>query len=180
MTTIRRFDIPDGDLGTDATVREMARLIAAGTALPLVRETAAQIVGPYSPKDGVSQALAIREWCKNRWRFLRDPTNAELLHDPEWILGQIARQGYVQADCDDAAILTGALAGSIGFAVALVTVAFLDKRAAMSHIWTSVHLPVQGLGSDQVPIWTELDITREAQDIPMRYISRSDVTMVMA
>lgn len=179
MTTVQRLSIAEGDSGTRQTVQRIAELIRSGVALPMVRDTATMIVGQFDPREYGGMMSAIREWCAAHIRFLRDPAGTELLHTPEWILNRIFMTGAAHVDCDDAAILGGALAGSVGFSVSLVTVAFLDKRAPFSHIWVSITPPVPFLGPDGQQQWMELDVTRPMQDVPLDIISRSFVEQVL-
>lgn len=179
MTTAQRFTIAAGDAGTAQTVRHISDLICSNIADPIVRSAATSIVGALQPNDALGQIYAIREFLSQRIRFLRDPAGVELLHTPQWMLQQIAQQGAAHVDCDDVAILGGALAGSVGMLVRLVTVAFLDNDAPLTHIWASVSPPFPCLDDEQQQIWIELDTTRQAQAIPVNQISRSVITSVL-
>lgn len=179
MTTVQTFSIADGDVGTAQTVEHIAAVIRASVAQPLVRGTVSDLVAHLGPTDYLGQLYAIRDWLSSVVRFLRDPAGVELLHTPEWMLNEIARSGAVRVDCDDAAIMAGALAGAIGFRVVLVTVAFLDKSAPMSHIWTSASPPVRYLDSAGEQVWIELDVTRPMQALPLESVSRSKVFPVL-
>ena len=166
-------------MGTDQTVARMADVIEQSVATPIVRQAATYLVGNLRPSDFLGQIYAIREWCAQHIVFLRDPSGKELLHTPEWMLNRIDQDGAAHVDCDDAAILAGALCGSVGLRVALVTVAFLDKSQPMSHIWASATGPVQMLDSDKRQIWIELDVTRPMQSMPADAISRCKVYPVL-
>lgn len=184
MTTVQRFTIADGDAGVAQTVDRIADLIRESIATPIVRQCATSLVANLGPNDFAGQIYAIREFLQQNVRFLRDPAGVELLHTPEWMLSEITRAGAAYVDCDDVAILGGALAGAIGFRVCLVTVAFLDSRnpsayTPLSHIWTAVTAPVAFRDSEGKQIWIELDTTRPMQDLPLHAISRKNVTPVI-
>lgn len=164
MTTVQRLGLSDGDLGTAQTIDAMRRCILESLALPIVRESAVSIVHDTDPTDKMSQVYAVRDWLAAHIHFLRDPAGVELLHTPEWQLREIFAHGAARVDCDDAAILAGALMGSIGWNVTLVTAAFGERDAPYAHVWCSVSLD----GAD----WTELDVTRPMQDLPLDRISR--------
>jgi hypothetical protein len=179
VTTVHRSMISEGDAGVRETVARMAELIREGIANPLVRETVTYLAGALSPADYVGQIYTIREWCAAHVHFLRDPAGVELLHSPEWLLREIHANGAAYVDCDDAAILGGALCGAIGLQVALVTVAFLDNQAPFSHIWASASPPVEYVDAAGKQQWIELDVTRPMQNIPLDHISRSEVVQVL-
>ena len=174
----------DGDAGVADTIAKMAAMIRASIATPIVRGAATSIVGGMNPNDFFGQLYAIREFLQQNVKFLRDPTNRELLHDPEWMLRQIASQGRVHVDCDDVAILGGAIAGAVGLRVKLIAVAFLDTAAPsrytpLSHVWASATAPVQMLDGDGKQIWIELDTTRPFQNLPLSAIARWTDTLVL-
>ena len=121
-------------------MRRIVALVRSGSLVPRVRWWAGRIVSGVSPRDQTVQLWQLRSWMEAYFRFLRDPQGAELLHSPDVLLRQYESQGYIQADCDDAAILAGALARSIGFKVRLVTVGFKPK-GSYQHIWSEVWSP---------------------------------------
>ncbi len=174
-----RYEIANGDAGVRQTVEHIANLIRDGVASPTVRAAATAIVGGLSPHEPLEHIYAIREFLSAHIRFLRDPSGVELLHSPDWMLEEIANRGAAHVDCDDVAILGGALAGSVGLRVALVTVAFLDRRNPLSHIWASTSPPVQLLDSNGQQVWIDLDTTRPSQALPVGAISRQEVVPVL-
>ena len=176
VTTVQRFFIFDGDWGVSQTLDHMAAVIRAAIATPAVRQLATALVADLPPTDSVGQCLAIRAWLAGHILFLRDPAGVELLHTPDWMLRRIQALGSVHVDCDDAAILAGALAGAIGLRVVLVAVAFLDKSGATaqySHVWCSAAKPTAQIGDSSE--WIEFDVTRPMQELPVAMIARSDV-----
>jgi len=171
MPSVRRIEIADGDAGTEQTVDAMAGLIRDGALTPAVRRAATAIVSDIT--DPVRQLLALRSWVNSHFQFVRDPASGELLHEPSYLLGQIRTQGRAVGDCDDAAILSGALACAVGFRVALIVVAVSDGQAEpmgelpYSHVWASMAAP------SGPPRWMQFDITRPAQYDPTAYIRRA-------
>lgn len=151
----------------------MGRVIQQSIATPIVRQCVSAIVEGIDPQDYSGQAVAVRDWIAAHTQFLRDPAGVELLHTPEWMLRTISANGVAQVDCDDVAILAGALMGAIGWSVTLVTVAFLDSRT-YSHVYCSASPPSAAfVDSDGEQIWIEFDTTRPMQDVPVSMIGRS-------
>lgn len=179
MTMVRRLVLPDGDAGTAITVAHIAALIRDAVSLTVVRQAAGPIVRGCAPGDWPAQMLAIRAWLTQVTAFVRDPIDVELVQAPDYQLQQIAEHGVSYGDCDDVAVLGGAIGGALGFQVSLITVAFLDNAAPLSHIWASISPPVAFLNGAGKQVWMELDTTRPMQNIPMHAISRSVTTPVL-
>lgn len=89
-----------------------------------------------------------------RFRFLRDPAGVELVHHPRVLLDRLRKEGYVQGDCDDAAILGAALGKVIGLPARFVVVGFRGPRGPLTHVYAEV--------SDGSR-WVDLDVTAPAQ-----------------
>lgn len=124
------------------------------TAHPFVRETAAAIARGTGT-DGTAQAQLIRRWLARHVRFLRDPANDELLHEPELQLAKLGTQGRLELDCDDVAILAASLGQAIGLRARIV---LLGRDGGFEHTWTELCDPN---GED----WIECDITRPMQGV---------------
>lgn len=176
---LARYTIPDGDGGAYATVDHMARLIRDGSTSPTVRRAAVTIVAAVPPRQYDRQIGAVRRWLAAHVQFIRDPDGTELLHTPDVMLESIATNASqrIHVDCDDVAILGGALGKSIGLLCRIVTVSFKDPSFGLgapatgdepfAHTWAELAAPVG------VPTWRELDTTRSAQRIDPRFIARS-------
>ena len=130
---------------------------------PMVRLTASEIVAGMP--DGFEQATAIRDYLHNRVEFLRDPDGVEMLHGPVWQIQQIRRNGTVQVDCDDVAMLSAALGKAVGLRARFVVVGFDSRKSPYRHVWTE-------LSPRNMPAWVDMDITRPAQGLPMKRIAR--------
>ena len=167
MFTYAETSIPNGDDGTVATLREMARLVREDVIHPLVRELAASIIKPIGVFDTLAWCEAIRAWCAAYVQFVRDPSDRELLHSPEAMVRQWRETHRILGDCDDAAILAAALAVSVGCRARFVAAAFLDKRNPFGHVWAEI-APPTGTGDG----WIECDVTRTFQNVPTHLISR--------
>lgn len=184
MTSSRTLTIAEGDSGTAQTVEEMCRLIREGGLTPAVRDVAVSVVGQIA--DPKRQLLFLRSWVERHFRFVRDPASGELLHTPEYLLGQIARTGVAKGDCDDAAILAGALACAVGFQVALITVAVGNDRLPsvfdiplpFSHVWASASPAQPCVNRENKQVWVEFDVTRPAQYDALSRITRAEATRV--
>lgn len=181
MTTTRQVSIAEGDAGTDQTAAEMADLIRNGALTPRVRDVATAIAA--NGRDDLSQLLMLRDWVARHFQFMRDPASGELLHDTDFMLSRIQRDGVMRADCDDAAILGGALACAIGANVSLILVA-LDPGAdgapkPYSHVWASASPPVACIDPNTgKQVWIEFDVTRPAQIDPLTLIQRAKAVPV--
>ncbi len=105
--------LADGFRGTDQTVEIMRRLTtgAWGMRSPKIRALAINILREYRvpEKAYAAEADAIFRWVRDNIRYTKDVTAQETLCPPEEIAFN-SRAG----DCDDKAMLTAALLGSIG------------------------------------------------------------------
>lgn len=150
--------LPDGDAGTFATLRAMQELSRRAALVPMVRQTAGQLVQAVPYDKGNVHADLIRRWIEPRVYFLADPTYAEALHAPEWSLRQILTRGTVGLDCDDVAMLAAALGLSIGLRARFVAVGFNSPEAPFRHVWTD-------LAALNRPAWVSVDPTRDTQGL---------------
>lgn len=99
-----RMQIPDGDAGTDATVREMARQARAASKLPRVRSWAARIAG-YSKSYRQHRLTSLYNWLSTHVIFKRDPQGWERIRHPNRMLEEVETHGRTAGDCDDLATL---------------------------------------------------------------------------
>lgn len=162
----------------------MGRLIVDGSATPAVRAVAVDL-SPTSDQP-LAPLYNLRAWLETHFEFVRDPATTELLHDLPNLMQQIADTGVARGDCDDAAILAGALAASVGYHVALVTVAILDRTerkvysadVPFSHVWASGSPPSPYEDANGRQVWIEFDVTRPMQVIPVERIARAEAVIV--
>jgi len=134
--------------GVQSTVEHMVRFITEGQTHPDVRNVAIAAVKDVYPHDYTSELAAIFYDACRRVRYVRDPANAEMLHQPHLSL----RTGA--GDCDDLAVLLGALvksreprkmnavlgalAAAVGAPVQVVTAGFESKNGPHSHTFLRV------------------------------------------
>ncbi len=114
--TIRLEKIPGGYDGTLRTVEHIVELIKQGAKDFHVRQTAIDILvqRAVNPKDYLGEIKALFEWVQQNVRYTRDTVRVEVLHSAHRMLELRA------GDCDDMAILLGAMLESIGHPVRLV------------------------------------------------------------
>lgn len=140
------------------TVALVGRGIRDGaTYLPL-RDHVARVVATAPPKDFRAQLAALYADFVKRWRYVRDPRNAEMLPTTGRAIWQMCYGGGVRqgtGDCDCAAAAIGAAAHSVGFPVRLTASVPLRHahNAILSrvpgHIYAEAY--VKGIG------WVALD-----------------------
>src|SRR5262249_56243905 len=108
--------IPKGYRGTARTVAHIARLIRAGAKDFYVRQKAIDVLMARGvpPKDYLGEIDALFQFVQQRVRYTKDPLRLELLHAARRMLDLRA------GDCDDMAILLGAMLEAIGHPVRLV------------------------------------------------------------
>lgn len=156
-----RWWIPGGDFSTWLTLWTMRRLVRQSAADRLTVETAHSIVSSCSPRDRRCELDTLRSWLAGRFRFVRDPAEQETLRPPRALLEQLARDGVVSGDCDDAAILAGALTYALGYRPQAVVTGFRHAGAAFQHVYTVV--PVDDDGTE----WVDFDVSRPADRPPV-------------
>lgn len=104
--------------GTEQTIGEMRKLaLAAQTEWPL-RRTVEQVCRGVTPKDYLSEMVALHHFVCRRVRYQRDPLTVELVKTPAATL----TTGV--GDCDDIATLLAALILLAGSQARFVTVGF--------------------------------------------------------
>ncbi|MCP4902929.1 MAG: transglutaminase domain-containing protein [bacterium] len=143
-------EIPSGDAGTFATLRQMRRMVNASLTSPLVRDAATKIASEFGGRDYVGHATGIRRWLTDHMQYVPDPRGVELVHSPQVLLRRIESTHYVQGDCDDIAVLGAALGKSIGLRARFVVLGF-RRGGGYSHVYTILRTP-KG--------WVDLDISK--------------------
>jgi hypothetical protein len=164
MTGMTVGTIMYGTLGSMQTLQKMRAVINQSLTDPLVIETARKLVAAVPARDYDAQARAVRDFLVEHFQFVRDPRGVEMLATPRYLLTQVARRYMVQGDCDDAAILGGALAKAIGLRVKLIALGFFRKDAPLSHVYAIIY------GRR----WLSLDTTR-----PVRMTVEPPVTRTL-
>lgn len=143
-----------GDGGTYATLGKMKSLARSGASSPVVRGIAARLVQQVEP-NGILHARLIRGWLEDHIIFLRDLSTAEALYHPAELVLAILKDGQVQCDCEDVAMLAAALGLSIGLRARYVVLAF-RPGGPFQHVYTD-------LSDASGRMWIDCDITRPSQ-----------------
>jgi transglutaminase-like putative cysteine protease len=146
---ITRGYIPKGYPGTLATVGYVSHLIKQGAKDFCVRQTAIDILRNYRirPKDYFGEIAALFHWVQNNIRYTKDIFKVELLHTARRMLHLRA------GDCDDMAILLGAMLEATGHPVRLVIVGQNPRR---QNLYSHIYLETQCRGQ-----WIPLDPTMQ-------------------
>src|SRR5262245_57591839 len=124
--------IPEGYRGTLQTVEHISDLIRKGAKDFNVRQTAIDILlqRAVKPKDYLGEIKALFEWIQQHVRYSKDTYRVEVLHSAARMLELRA------GDCDDIAILLGAMLESVGHPVRLVLTGSDPLRQDLfSHIY---------------------------------------------
>ena len=123
-----------------STIRKMADLIQKGSTDYEIRGLAVRITHHVPSKQPTLEMAALYKWVRDNIRYRFDPVSMEWLQSPNRTLRERA------GDCDDIAVLLGALAESIGYKTRLLTVG--PEKERPKHIAIQVRIP---------PHWITLD-----------------------
>jgi hypothetical protein len=130
--------------GVDETVKVMRDHLLGprGALSPKVRFLTEYVCELVSPKDYLSEALAIRYFVLQRVPYFRDPSKVEWVRDPEALVDQISasKAGIVRADCDEITCLCAAMWMCAGNDVDFVTVGF-QPEPSYSHVFARCKIP---------------------------------------
>lgn len=139
--------VPKEYAGKSRTVEHMVALIRAGARDSYVRQKALDILleRRVNPKDYLGEIKALFEWVQQNIRYTKDPFRPEVLHSVRRMLELRA------GDCDDMAILLGAMWEATGHPVRLV---LAGPDPLRPHLFTHVYLEVYCKGC-----WIPLDLT---------------------
>jgi len=139
--------ISKGALGTQQTVEHIQALIRAGAKDFYVRQKAIDILleKHVKPKDYLAEIKALFEWVQQQIRYTKDTFQVEVLHSARRMLELRA------GDCDDMAILLGAMLEAIGHPVRLV---IIGPDPLRQDLFTHIYLEVFHKGR-----WIPLDAT---------------------
>jgi len=140
-TTVTEYTIPQGDRGAYQTLKIMKRIVHEAMRDIPVLDTAKMIIRNVGGKDRSAQAVEIAEWVRPRLRFVRDPYGLETLHTPLYMLNRIHTDGMFEADCDDYAILSAALAKAVGLRTKFTVLGFIDAKHPFTHVYAMAETP---------------------------------------
>jgi hypothetical protein len=158
-------NIPEGYSGTLRTVEHISALIKQGAKDFHVRQTAIDILlrRGVRPKDYLGEIKALFEWVQQNVRYTKDTFRVEVLHSARRMLELRA------GDCDDMAILLGAMLESVGHPVRLV---LSGPDPLKQDLFTHVYVEVFHKGR-----WISLDATMPH---PMGWAPRALVKKIIA
>ena len=156
--------IPTGWRGTQSTLEHIQALIRAGAKDFLVRQKAIDILLEkyVKPKDYLAEIMALFEWVQQHIRYTKDTYQVEVLHSAKRMLELRA------GDCDDMAILLGAMLEAIGHPVRLV---IIGSNPLRHDFFTHIYLEVFHKGR-----WISLDAT---MPYPMGWAPRTMVKKII-
>jgi hypothetical protein len=144
-----RVPLLQGEPGTTQTIALMRQLVDQALADAQFVRLAIDIVRSVRPFDDLGELEALYVWVKRRIRFTKDPVTKEKLYPPQELLK--IRAG----DCDDIAMLLGALVLAVGYPARLITVSANPQSPSdFSHVYVEAEAPP---GSGQ---WIALDAAR--------------------
>ena len=157
--------IPSGWRGTKKTVKHVQALIRAGAKDFYVRQKAIDILleKQVRPKDYLAEIKALFEWVQQHIRYTKDTFQVEVLHSAKRMLELRA------GDCDDMAILLGAMLEAIGHPVRLV---LSGPDPLRRDLFTHIYLEVFHKGR-----WIPLDAT---MPYPMGWAPRTMLRKIIA
>jgi len=162
---IHLHKIPKGYLGTLKTVEHIIDLIKHGAKDFHVRQTAIDILlrRAVRPKDYLGEIKSLFEWVQQNVRYTKDTYRVEVLHSARRMLELRA------GDCDDMAILLGAMLEAIGHPVRL---ALTGSDPLKPDLFSHIYLEVFHKGR-----WIPLDAT---MPYPMGWAPRTLVKKIIA
>lgn len=143
-TTVTFQAIPGGRAGARATLRIMAKMVAAGKTDIRVRQKTLSLTRFLPGKNWVAEAQSIFYFVRDQVRYVRDVAGVETIATPSKTLE------YMQGDCDDKSVLAAAMLQSIDHPARLVAVGFNGEP--LSHVF------VETMISDK---WVPMELTEQ-------------------
>lgn len=131
-----------GEKGTFQTLGKIKQIINIDYTNPEVREFAIKIInssGITGTRDHqyLNEAIAIGQYVKNNYRYVRDPIRNEFLIPASHAIKEI-ETGYFRGDCEDMTMLVASLLMSIG-CIPYLTIVKYDKNVkGFQHIYLTL------------------------------------------
>lgn len=144
---MRTFRIRGGKSRRAKTLNLILRLIERGKRDPRIRSFTNKIIRKAPEGDVIQEILRVAAWIKKNIRYSRDPVGVETVADAI----DTIRLGY--GDCDDLAVLSGAMFESIGHPVRIRPVG----EQSFSHIFLEVYEKRSG--------WIPVDFARNEDQV---------------
>ncbi len=164
--------IPSGLAGTDATVREIARLVRYDLERPELRLLVTRVLNHarVRSKNHLQEAQTLYRYVIGRVRYQKDPVDLETVQSPTVTLGVGA------GDCDDLSGLVAGLAMAIGIPARFRVIGYSDND--LVHIFPELFAggrwwpadatePHRGFGwrPKRFPVERVYDLNGEAQNM---------------
>jgi hypothetical protein len=144
-----RAPLLSGEAGTKQTIALMRKLVDQAVGDQSFVRFAKDLVRGVLPYNDIGEASAVYEWVKHNIRYTKDPVTKEALYPPIELLK--IRSG----DCDDIAMLMGAIMIALGYPARLTTIsANAADPNEFSHVYLEAEVPP---GSGQ---WIAMDAAR--------------------
>ena len=124
--------LPDGPQGVRATINFMSLLTRRFKTDPAIVSLARQIVALTPEKNPWAEASAIQTWVRDNIRYVQDVEGVETVSTPIRTLQDRA------GDCDDKALLAGALLQAIGYKVRYK--AINSSGEGFDHVYAEDHI----------------------------------------
>lgn len=162
---IKYVDLGFGEMNVSMnTLALMKSSILQSTKNPTVRDWAAHIVQGITQKDEWGEAEAIYHFVQNHSRYVKDPTNVEMLQSPLVAFSYWDKSVMWQGDCDDFTILILSLLSSIGYHVALRAASY-NTNGVLGHVYGLVQLygewlPIDGIKEGGYVGWEKVPYTK--------------------
>jgi transglutaminase-like putative cysteine protease len=139
--SVEHVEIPEGEEGTRATLDIMVALTRRYGANPHVIDAARALVGDEAAKDFYAEARRIHEFVRDNIRYTQDPFGLEQVNTP---LETLYEQ---KGDCDDMALLAGALMAAVGHPVRYVAIGE-DEPNVYTHVYLETKIGENWIASD--------------------------------
>ena len=125
--------IPDGALGTRATLKKMAKIVKQFRHHPAIREKALSLVSHLPQKDYTGEVKAIHRFVRDDIRYVKDVRGVETLQFPVHTL-----YTYGQGDCDDKSMLVSALLEAVGHRTRFIAIGFSPGKFCHVFVQTKI------------------------------------------
>ena len=127
------FPQSSGEQGVRETLRKMAALTNGAVLDPTIRDQAALAISGCPRGMKPCQVQAVLRWTHGKVKYVADPANYELLHDPRLMARCIAYGKFVYGDCDDMSMYMGAMLKAVGLHPSFRAVGYDHKP--FSHVY---------------------------------------------
>lgn len=127
---------------TRITLRLMRETANRSLYDPVVIEAAVHAVRSADGRNTEALARELSTYLRAHLAFLPDGLiQGEILRSPRYLLDEISQHGKARADCEDASMLTAALAKSVGVPARFVALGFFGPSEPFRHVYTELHTP---------------------------------------